>query len=693
MKSLLSAWVRRFRTMVRYRLLLLTSVPIFMTLLALVALTMYWSVSYTWQSHLKAARADLAVAHHSMALLQVEQRMRLQALIESYNFQQLLRTQPGQLSDWVAHQAAHYDLDFVVVHPASALGLFSSSNQQFLLRGEQQTFFQQLQVSALAALHPDLPARAQLPLLGEGSAESKGLVSRSLIPIFDADNQLQWIVDGGMLLNNSTSLVDQIRDLVYAADTLPEGSIGTVTLFMDDIRVSTNVPLDSGQLSGRAIGTRVSDEVRRAVLERGETWVDRAFVYDDWYVSAYEPLFDHDDQIIGMLYTGYLEWPLIRIYLTNIVELGLGLIALLLFSGILVYRGARDLFHPIEKIHQVVKSVRQGEERRIGSLNLAPDHELALLGRQFDTMLDQLKLRNEEIMQASVELEDKVQARTESLHQKTAELEQHIKLLNQARSKLVTSEKLAALGEMTAGIAHEINNPTAVILGNVELLQFELGHEAECVSEELAAIHQQIDRIRTITRSLLQYSRQGGIQDEVTWQHLNPIVEESLTLIRSGTQKQAIEIETRLAAKCCVEVNRPQLLQVLVNLAMNGVHAMDHAGLLVVATEDWLDTHGKAIGAVVHLTDHGCGISDAQLTRIFHPFYTTKRSGTGLGLSVSQGIISQIGGDIRVVSTPGEGSTFSVYLPEKSALTMQVAIADEGSLSAVDEGESKKVKV
>jgi len=87
-----------------------------------------------------------------------------------------------------------------------------------------------------------------------------------------------------MLLNNSTQLVDRIRDLVYASNTLPKGSIGTVTLFMDDLRVSTNVPLD--------------------VLKDGQVWVDRAYVYDAWYVSAYEPLRNYDGKVIGIL----LRW-------------------------------------------------------------------------------------------------------------------------------------------------------------------------------------------------------------------------------------------------------------------------------------------------------------------------------------------------------------------------------------------------
>ncbi|MDV5168741.1 cache domain-containing protein [Photobacterium rosenbergii] len=666
MKQCIAIWVRRFRTMVRYRLLLLTSVPIIITLLALIALTMYWTVIYTWQNALMNVRADLAVAHHSMELLQKEQRMRLGSLTESYQFQTWLKEDQSQLIDWVKQQAGQYDLDFVVIHPASALGEFPKANRQLLQQGEEQTFFQRLASYELDDLHPDLPARAQIPLLNEKSLVSDGLISRSLIPIFNQQGDLQWIVDGGILLNNSTQLVDRIRDLVYASDTLPEGSIGTVTLFMSDIRVSTNVPLDSTQLNGRAIGTRVSDDVKESVLKQGDMWVDRAFVYDDWYVSAYEPLKDYNGNIIGMLYTGYLEWPMIKIYLTNIVELGVGIVLVLLLSGVIVYRGARDLFRPIEKMHQVVSAIQLGLDRRIGSLDLTRGHELQILGKQFDTMLDQLHQRNEVIKQASLQLEDKVQRRTQSLREKTEELEQHIKLLNQARSKLVSNEKLAALGELTAGIAHEINNPTAVILGNVELMQFELGDDTERVREELEAIHGQIDRIRNITRSLLQYSRQGGVQDEVTWQHLNPIVEESLTLVRSGTKKFDVEIQTELNARCSVEVNRHQMLQVLVNLQMNGIHAMDDQGILVVSTEDWFDEKGEAIGAMVRIKDHGCGISQENIERIFNPFYTTRRSGTGLGLSVSQGIVNGIGGDIEVESEVGKGSVFTVYLPEKA---------------------------
>jgi two-component system NtrC family sensor kinase len=191
------------------------------------------------------------------------------------------------------------------------------------------------------------------------------------------------------------------------------------------------------------------------------------------------------------------------------------------------------------------------------------------------------------------------------------------------------------------------------------------------VKEEIEAIHAQIDRIRNITRSLLQYSRQGGVQDEITWQHVNPIVEESITLVKTGTKKREVEFETDLQAKSSVEVNRHQLLQILVNLQMNGIHAMQGHGKLRISSEDWIE-NGMNVGAIIHVTDEGSGIKPENLKRIFSPFYTTKREGTGLGLSVSQSILSQTGGELKVESEWGKGSTFSIYLPQRAESDLKI---------------------
>lgn len=656
-------WHHRFKTMVRYRLLILTSVPIAFTLLALIAISIYWSLHYTWQGALIDVSERLGVAENSIALLQKKQASDIQAFADSYDFKQRIKQKSYSHPDfkrWVQQQKKRYELDFLFFQPVNTL----DQQYRYLDLIHLESFFDVLTKSELQALDPELVIRAQTPILDSRTIEQRGLVSRTVIPVIE-DKQVIGYLDGGLLLNNSTVLVDQIRDLIYPNQSHIFGSIGTLTLFLDDVRVSTNVPLDSYSQVGRAIGTRVSQEVADKVLKQGQVWIDRAYVYDAWYISAYQPIRDRHNNIIGMLYTGHLMWPFIKTYLTNIIEIGMMTLILLIVSGIFVYRGSYDLFRPIEQIHRVVRLIQIGKNQRIGSLGLDEKHELAQLAKQFDTMLDLLQQRNEQIQNAAHKLEEKVQSRTASLHEKTQQLEHHIQLLNQARSKLVTHEKLAALGELAAGIAHEINNPTAVILGNTELIRLELGDEAQHIEEEIDAILLQVDRIRNITRSLLQYSRHGGVQDEITWQHVNPIVEESITLVKAGSKKYTIEFEVELQAQCSVEVNHHHLLQILVNLQMNAIHAMQGNGKLMIRTEDWVESQ-QTLGAIIHVQDYGCGIKPEHLARVFAPFYTTKKAGTGLGLSVSQSLLSQSGGEIRVQSVYGEGSTFSVYLPAKA---------------------------
>ncbi|OLQ95363.1 two-component sensor histidine kinase [Vibrio ponticus] len=665
--SLIGKWRYRFKTMVRYRLMILTSAPIFLTLLALIGITIYWSIHYTWQSTLIDVSERLEVANNSIELIQQKQANHVEAFTESYDFRVRLESNlpQSELKRWVAEQKQRYNLDFLCFHRIGEL----ESGFDYPRLTKQESFFDLLSNQDLAALDSNLASRAQVPILNGEEVENRGLVSRTVIPVYNNENMLVGYMDGGLLLNNSTILVDQIRDLIYPSQRDHLRPLGTLTLFLGDLRVSTNVPLDSAEHVGRAIGTRVSDEVRQAVLNDGQQWVDRAYVYDAWYISAYQPIRDKNDHVIGMLYTGYLMWPFLKAYVTNIAEISITTIVLLIISGVMVYRGSRDLFNPIEHIYRVVKMIQLGKETRIGPLGLDDEHELAQLAKQFDNMLDLLRQRKNELKYAAIELEGKVQQRTASLEEKTAELELHIQLLNQTRDKLVVHEKLSALGELTAGIAHEINNPSAVILGNVELIQFELGEDAQRVQEELDAIHAQIDRIRNITRSLLQYSRQGGVQDEITWQHVNPIVEESITLVKTGSKKRDIEFVTDLKAHSSVEINRHQLLQILVNLQMNGIHAMQGKGKLTIRSEDWLED-GQERGALIHIQDEGTGIKPENIKRIFSPFYTTKRDGTGLGLSVSQSILSQTGGELTVESEYGHGSCFTIRLPKKAEIDL-----------------------
>ncbi|MBQ4665822.1 sensor histidine kinase [Aeromonas hydrophila] len=658
------------RTKVRWRLLLLTSVPIMLTLAGMIGLTLYWTLTYSWQNLLTTVRSDLGVAHHAVSVQQQRQAEHLEHLRDAWAFQLQLRESPARLRQWVMPLAANYGLDFLRLRSGSELDLLPAQDRAALAAGRSISHFVVWSREQLLALSPALASRAVLereydPVAGQ---ETRGLVSLSLTPVMGRDGSLWGVLEGGELINGSTRLVDELKGQVFAKNTLPAGSIGTVTLFLGDLRVSTNVPASSSRQLGRAVGTRVSAPVREQVLGRGEPWIDRAFVHDAWYVSGYEPLLGANGERIGMLYVGFLEWPIIRTYLTNLLELGSGVVVLLLLSGLLVYRGARDLFTPIERMHKVVRQVQAGQPARIGVLALDPDHELAQLGRQFDAMLDQQAAHQQQLARSADELEQKVAERTQSLEQKTAELEHHIHMLTQARQQLLISEKLAALGELCAGVAHEINNPLAVILGNVELMKLELGEAAAPVSEELALVLAQIERIRAITRSLLQYSRPGDYETAPVWQHLTPIIEESLTLVRSALRQQQVNLVADLRAQQPIEADRQQLLQVLINLLVNASHALGEQGEIRVESHDWLDDAGALQGAEVRVIDNGSGIEAAIIDKIFDPFFTTRATGTGLGLALSHRIISRWGGELLVDSTPGQGSCFTIRLRSHARL-------------------------
>ncbi|WP_335921265.1 sensor histidine kinase [Shewanella chilikensis] len=672
---------QQLQAKVRYRILILTLLPILLTLVSLVFITIYWNISYTGKQLFMKVKADLTVANNTLDAVQERQEKQLEHVMQSFDFQTHFRSilegkqlKQKELNVFLDQQRKALDLDFLrLVRIADAAA--DPDLRQMLPLVQGQSAYSGLMVlssSRLARIDPELAERAKIPVKmtlraqnPDREVEERGMLSRSLLPVADENGKIGWYLDGGILFNRNTRIVDHIRDLVYDKGTLPERSIGTVTIFLDNIRISTNVPLHffpkEDENRGRALGTLVSEEVRQQVLVKGQLWVDRAFVYNDWFISAYAPLTDIRGQRIGMIYSGFSESPFIHNYLLNIIELGTILMLVLLVSGLLVYRGAYSLLQPIERIHQVVKAVQSGRNLRIGELGLDRDNELANLAEQFDRMLDLLQRRNAQIQAAAEQLEMKVEERTRSLQEKTEELQRNVQLLNETRQQLVTNEKLTALGELTAGIAHEINNPTAVILGNMELLRVELGDNAEVVEEEIDLIIQQVGRISTIIRSLLQYSRPGEFNAPLEMHQITPIIEEMQLLVRHSLGKQEVVLLPELNASYPVQVNRPQLLQVLINLVVNAAHAMDGKGRIWIRTYDWVE-HDEPVGIKIEIEDEGSGIPQEQLSRIFDPFYTTRKDGTGLGLSLSYGIIKRIGGTIEVSSTLGKGTQFTVSI-------------------------------
>jgi len=514
----------------------------------------------------------------------------------------------------------------------------------------------------LGQISPVLAKDVQLPLIHtdrarptERTKEDRGMMIRALYPVKDSKGKVIAVVDGGLLLNENFDVVDAIRDLVYGAGSLLEGSLGTVTIFLDDVRINTNVPLRPGE---RALGTRVSNEVRSKVLDQGNIWIDRAFVVNDWYISSYEPIVDMKGERVGMLYAGFLEAPFRERLWQAFGVLVLLFLGLMVLSSIVAIRGAKSIFKPLETMSAVTKATSAGREERVGPV--PSKDEIGELARGFDAMLDLLNERNHQIQQWADQLEDKVDERTAELRLRNDELHRAIEVLRDTRQKLVLAEKLAAVGELTAGIAHEINNPTAVMLGNMDLILDELGGHADSVKPEINLVIEQIYRIKDIINSLLQYARPDEYVGYMSQVDVNQLVHQTLPLVRHLEKKGQFEIKLELTSTLQIEISSKELQQVFVNLIVNAAHSLKSSDRVIsLETADWADK-----GVVVRVRDRGIGMSPDLARQVFNPFYSTKEQGegTGLGLSVSYGLIRRYGGNITVESTEGEGTVFSVWL-------------------------------
>jgi two-component system NtrC family sensor kinase len=230
--------------------------------------------------------------------------------------------------------------------------------------------------------------------------------------------------------------------------------------------------------------------------------------------------------------------------------------------------------------------------------------------------------------------------------------------LHDTQRQLVMAEKLAAIGEITASVAHEINNPAAVIQGNLDVLREVLGKHAKPVAGEIKLIDQQVNRIQTMVTKLLQFARPTEYAGYIETVDVNALLDDCLILVRHHLNRAQVAVVKDEAALRTATINRNELQQVLINLIVNALHAMPQGGTLTLATRDWGDK-----GVSITVSDTGTGIPAENLDRIFDPFYTTKKGeGTGLGLSISYTLVARYGGSITVESDIGKGASFTVML-------------------------------
>ena len=659
-------WRQRYQTALRYKLIALVLLPLLLAMVVSLVFALYWLTGFTRDTLLSVARGDFALAQRAMQEWQDGYQSSLQLLAGDRDLRKRLARNDAAGVRRILERTRDEN-GFFFLHITGVAGNWLYEPRQGPARSSKPSPLTDraargLPGSALEVFDARSAAREGPEVkkrFGENfprTGQPRALMLRVVQPIVDAQGRITMVLDGAVLLNHNSSFLELMDKRVFGpAATFVRGS-PLVTLLLDGERVAVS----DDSLAGDSIPP-LAPELEKQLRERNAVWVGHEQYGALTLVSAYGPLFDVNGQRIGELHVGFSEEAFRASQQRATLLFVLLFTVAAVLAGWIAVRGVRSVFQPIEHMTDVVRLSGSGSERRIGPVGSVD--ELGELARQFDAMLDTLQERNRELERAAHVLEDKVAERTSELEEKNAQLEESIRLLHRTREQLISAEKLSALGQMAAGIAHEINNPTAVITGNLDVITSELGATAKPVAHEIELIHQQVERIRHIISGLTQFARSGPAAGSIEAVDINWLVQDVLPLVEHSLRPRSILVSTRLAATRRAHVNVYDLEQVLINLVLNAANAVEDGGHIEIHTRD-----ARPHGVVLAVKDDGIGISPAQRRYIFDPFFTgNPRRGVGLGLSVSYGIVHRYGGRISVHSREGAGSTFYVWLPRRAA--------------------------
>ena len=460
---------------------------------------------------------------------------------------------------------------------------------------------------------------------------------------------------------------------------------------------------------------RVLDAGGQPYAEAGDaSLMQKTFVADDRLDDVTDGVYDtsadiaESDIVYGRVELGF-DIQAIMEEIADTRRLGIGIAAVeMLLVGLFSLLLGTYLTRQLKVLQVTAKKISQGDySTRIPVTGHDEVADVSSAFNRMSTALQETQTSRDEYEEQLIELnqtlEEKVERRTAQINRQVAELQAANDKIADTQAKLIQSEKLASVGQLAAGVAHEINNPIGFVRSNLttlteyvetyqtllkayqsltslaedersghitEIRKIEDREDIEFINEDITELlKDSVDgtaRVRDIVQGLRDFSHTGG--QSRTRCDLNRCIESTLKIVKNGLQNKCI-IETSLQPVPEVMANTGEINQILMNLMVNAGQAVGDNGLITVKTAMHKNT------VQIDIQDNGSGIDPSHLDKLFDPFFTTKPvgEGTGLGLAISYGIIQDHDGEIEVNSELGVGTTFTIRLPVDTPDTMQHA--------------------